>query len=174
MSQYQGKPEKKWYAIYTKSRTEKKVASDLEASGIEIYLPLLKILRQWSDRKKWVEVPLFSCYLFVHISERDYPEVLKTNGVVRFITFRNKRIPIPDQQIEAVRAYLDEDDPVKLNETNFQPGDFVEVIRGQMLGLTGTLVQVKGKQRVLVEIAGIGQKLIINISKSVLKLQNGS
>ena len=174
MFRNQGKPEKKWYAIYTKSRTEKKVASDLEARGIEIYLPLLKTLRQWSDRKKWVEVPLFSCYLFVHICDSDYPEVLKTNGVVHFITFRKKRIPIPYQQIEAVRAYLDEDDPVKLNETNFQPDDSVEVIRGQMRGLTGTLIQVKGKQRVLVEIAGIAQKLIINIPKSVLKLQNRS
>ncbi len=103
---------KKWYAIYTKSRNEKKLATNLKARGIEVYLPLLKTLKQWSDRKKWVEIPLFRSYLFVHILDKEYLDVLQTDGVVRFITFRKERIPIPESQILAVKSYLEEDNPV--------------------------------------------------------------
>ena len=163
------KEPERWYAIYTKSRTEKKVASDLAEKGVEVYLPLLKTLKQWSDRKKWVEEPLFRSYLFVRILDRNYIEVLQTDGVVRFITFRQERIPVPDQQIEAVKAYLNEDSQINLEEFNYQPGDRVEVVRGPMQGLLGVLIMIKGKQRVLVEIESIGQRLIINLPKSLLK-----
>ena len=163
------KEPERWYAIYTKSRTEKKVASDLAEKGVEVYLPLLKTLKQWSDRKKWVEEPLFRSYLFVRILDRNYIEVLQTDGVVRFITFRQERIPVPDQQIEAVKAYLNEDSHINLEDFNYQPGDRVEVVRGPMQGLLGVLIMIKGKQRVLVEIESIGQRLIINLPKSLLK-----
>ena len=163
------KKTERWYALYTKSRNEKMVATILKEKGIEVYLPLLKTLKQWSDRKKWVEEPLFRSYLFVRILDRNYLEVLQTDGVVRFITFRQERIPVPDQQIEAVKAYLNEDSQINLEEFNYQPGDRVEVVRGPMQGLLGVLIMIKGKQRVLVEIESIGQSLIINLPKSILK-----
>ena len=159
---------KKWYAIYTKSRNEKKLATNLKARGIEVYLPLLKTLKQWSDRKKWVEIPLFRSYLFVHILNKDYLEVLQTDGVVRFITFRKEKIPIPESQILAVKSYLEEDDPALLENLEYLPGDRVEVNRGPLRGLLGILVEVKGKQRVMVEIESIGQKLILNLPKSII------
>ena len=113
------KSDLRWYAIYTKSRNEKKVALNLQEKGIEVYLPLLKTLKQWSDRKKWVEEPLFRSYLFVRILDKNYLEVLQTDGVVRFITFRQERIPVPDQQIEAVKAYMNEDNRLNIAEFNF-------------------------------------------------------
>ncbi|MCK5034403.1 MAG: UpxY family transcription antiterminator, partial [Candidatus Sabulitectum sp.] len=75
---------KSWYAIYTKARNEKKVASLFLRDGIEHYLPLIKRIKFWSDRKKQVEEPLFSSYVFVHIKEQEHLKVLKTTGVVRF------------------------------------------------------------------------------------------
>lgn len=163
---------KKWYAIYTKSRNEKKLATNLEAKDIEVYLPLLKTLKQWSDRKKWVEIPLFRSYLFVHILDKDYLDVLQTDGVVRFVTFRNERIPIPENQILAVRSYLEEDDPVNIENLEYLPGDRVEVSRGPLRGLLGVLVEVKGKQRVMVEIESLGQRLILNLPKSIITVRN--
>jgi len=159
---------KKWYAIYTKSRNEKMVHVNLEAKGIEVYLPLLKILKQWSDRKKWVEIPLFRSYIFVHIYDKNYLDVLQTDGVVRFVTFRNERIPIPENQIDAVRSYLEEDDPINIENLEYLPGDRVEVCRGPLRGLLGVLIEVKGKQRVMVEIESIGQRLILNLPKSII------
>jgi len=166
------KDSQRWYAVYTKSRTEKKAAADLEEKGVEVYLPLLKTLKQWSDRKKWVEEPLFRSYLFVRIYDKNYLDVLQTDGAVRFITFRQKRIPIPDAQIEAVKAFLNDEERISTQETDYQPGDQIEVVRGPMRGLLGTLVEVKGKQRVLIEIESIGQRLIINIPKSLLERRN--
>lgn len=165
--------EKKWYAIYTKSRNEKKVAETLSAKGIEVYLPLLRTLRQWSDRKKKVEIPLFRGYLFVYIFDKKYLEVLQTDGVVRFITFRNERISIPLYQIEAVKAYLNEEEPVSQETIDYIPGDFVEVARGPMKGLQGTLVKFKGKRRVLMEIESIGQHLFLDLPKSILEKITG-
>ena len=163
---------KKWYAIYTKSRNEKMVSANLEVKGIEVYLPLLKILKQWSDRKKWVEVPLFRSYIFVHIYDKNYLDVLQTDGVVRFVTFRNERISIPENQIIAVKSYLEEDDPINIENLEYLPGDRVEVCRGPLRGLLGVFIEVKGKQRVMVEIESIGQRLILNLPKSIIAVRN--
>ena len=77
----------KWYAIYTRPRAEKQVCQRLVEQGIEAYLPIRKTMRQWSDRKKMVEVPLFTSYVFVHIDRRFYDDVVRTHGVVKYITF---------------------------------------------------------------------------------------
>jgi transcriptional antiterminator RfaH len=85
----------KWYAVYTRSRFEKQVLKGLQDQGIEAYLPLIKTVRQWSDRKKTVEVPLFSSYVFVHIDRRFYDQVLQTMGVVKYISFEGKTATPP-------------------------------------------------------------------------------
>src|SRR4030042_2560830 len=95
-----------WYALYTHSRAEKKVAEELERQGIEHYLPLYKTLRQWSDRKKKVELPLIRSYLFVKIREKKSYPVLQTPGVMRIVSFSGRPVPIPDWQIENLRIVL--------------------------------------------------------------------
>ncbi len=161
--------EKKWYALYTKSRTEKKVYQLLTEKGIETYLPLLKTLKQWSDRKKWVEEPLFRSYIFIRISERERLDAIRTEGVVRMITFQGKPVSIPDKQIEAVRAYINEGEDRVEKEIQFVHGERVEVTRGTLQGLQGIMIETKGKKRVMVEIEGIGEKIILNIPKASLK-----
>ena len=161
--------EKQWYALYTKSRTEKKVFQMLSDKGIETYLPLLKTLKQWSDRKKWVEEPLFRSYIFVKISEKERLDAIRTDGVVRMITFQGKPVSIPDKQIEAVRAYVNEGKDRIEKEVHFDRGDRVEVTHGTLQGLQGIMVEAKGKKRVMVEIEGIGEKIILNIPKASLK-----
>lgn len=163
--------EKKWYAMYTKSRWEKQVHQELEAKGIEVYLPLLKTLRQWSDRKKWVEEPLFRSYIFVHITPKEYDLAIKTPGVVKYITFEGRAIPIPPQQIEAVKAYINEGDARIEYSDKYEIGDMVEIKIGAMRGLKGRLMKIKGKHRVLVEISGIGERIILNVPKSYLYIR---
>ena len=85
-------PNYNWYAIRVKSRSEKKVFSDLNDNEITAYLPMQRKLRQWSDRKKWVEVPLISGYVFVNISRKEYENVLRTPNVVCYIYFEGKEI----------------------------------------------------------------------------------
>jgi transcription antitermination factor NusG len=88
-----------WYAIRVKSRTEKKVNADLLDLGIDSYLPLQRRLRIWSDRKKWVEMPLISGYVFVHISRKEYEIVLRTMNVVCYVFFQGKAAIINDKDI---------------------------------------------------------------------------
>jgi transcriptional antiterminator RfaH len=160
-----------WFAVYTRSRTEKKACDELVKKGFNCYLPMLKVLRQWSDRKKWIETPLFNSYLFVYISPQEYRQVLQIQGLVRFITFEGKAVPIPPQQIEAIKTFLGQGAPTYLEtEMKFESGSPVEITRGAMMGLTGILLRVAGKHRVKIEIDCVGQSLIIDIPKSSLKI----
>jgi len=162
--------DKSWFAIYVKSRTEKKVSSELEKQGIDHYLPLIKILKQWSDRKKWVHEPLFKSYVFVQVDPLQYFEVLKTINVVQYISFEGKAVKIPPQQIEAVKYFLDDSEPMELSEEFWEKGQQVEVITGNMTGLAGELVEVKNKHQVRIKIEAINQVIFIQIPKNRLRI----
>jgi transcriptional antiterminator RfaH len=160
-----------WFAIYTLPRAEKKVHAELVKKGISVYLPLWRTLRQWSDRKKWVEEPLFRSYLFVNISRDQYFDVLNTPGVVRYITFEGKAVSVPPQQIEAVRFFLSSDEPLPENFEQFLPGQSVEVIKGPLKGLFGELIQSAGKHKVKIEISAVGQSVYVTIPMAQLRIR---
>ena len=161
-------PKKNWYAVYVKSRTEKKVAVEFEIDGVDFYLPLVKKLKQWSDRKKWVEEPLFRSYIFVNIEQVQYYDILQIQNVVKYVSFEGKAVPIREEQIEAVKYYLNEKDPENIDQQTWEKGQKVEIISGSMAGLQGELIEVKGKKKVKVEIEVVGKTLVIQIPKSKL------
>ena len=162
------KDDKKWFAIYVKSRNEKKVFKQLEDIGVESFLPLITRLKQWSDRKKKVEEPLFRSYVFLNISLKDYYTVLNVPGVVKFITFERQPVPVPENQIIAIKEYINDNDLHDVNYEDFKEGELVRIKTGQMKGLTGRFVEVKGRHRiiVLVEIETVGKSLPINVARS--------
>ncbi len=164
------KTEKAWYALYVKSRTEKKVAIELEGIDIDFYLPLEKKLKQWSDRKKWVEEPLFRSYIFVHITPKEYYKVLQARGAVKYISFEGKAVPVPPQQIDAIKIYLAEIDPIQNEDVIWEEGKEVEVMTGNLIGLKGILIKAKGKNRVKVEIEVVGSAIILNIPRKQLRI----
>ncbi len=162
--------EKHWYAVYTKSRNEKRISELLSQQGIEHYLPLMKKIRIWSDRKKVVEMPLFPSYIFVNIDEKEYYECMKTPGIVKFVSFERKRVTVPAYQIETIRKYVETGEEFIPNEGDFKVGKRVKVIRGGMKGLEGRLTEVLGKQRVKVEIESIQQSLFLQIPLGSLEI----
>lgn len=157
---------KKWFAVYVKSRNEKKVLKLLEDIGVEAFLPLITRIKQWSDRKKKVEEPLFRSYLFVHITQKEYYNVLQCNGVVKFISFEGKSVPVPDNQINAIKSYIDDTDLHTVDCAELKEGELVRIKSGQMKDLIGRFVMIKGKHRVIIDIETVGQSLPINISRS--------
>jgi transcriptional antiterminator RfaH len=162
--------DKNWYALSTRSRAEKKIFLILTEKGIEAFLPLRKTIRQWSDRKKTVTIPLFSSYIFVYISDKEYLPCLQVNGVVRFVSFNGKAVAIPSPQIEAIKAYLDEGAPQYDNANiDLKAGVNIEITRGPMMGLSGVLLTLQGKHRVKVEIDCVGQSLIIDVPRTSLR-----
>jgi transcription antitermination factor NusG len=161
-------PAKHWFALYTKPRWEKKVHADLVAKGIDTYLPLIRTLKQWSDRKKMVEEPLFRSYIFVNITPTEHDPAVKTRGVVKFVHSRGKAIMITPQEIEAVKAYVGEGEDRTMYDPHCEIGDSVEIRYGAMKGLKGKLVDVRGRKRVLVEIESICEKIILNLPAGYL------
>jgi len=161
--------EEKWYALYTRPRAEKLVYQRLVEAGIETFLPLQKTYRMWSDRKKLVEKPLLSSYVFVKTNKKSFPKVYKTNGVVKFISFEGQPVSIPQNQIDNLRLLINSDAPIEVSSEKFATGDNVEVINGSLIGLTGELIKIGSKNRVIVRIDRFDQNLILKIPKVFLR-----
>ncbi len=162
-------PEDKWYAVYTRPRAEKLVHQRLGEEGIESFLPLQKTYRKWSDRKKLVERPLLSSYVFVKTRPKWFPSVYKVNGVVRFISFEGHPVSIPQNQIDNLRLLINSDAEIEVSSERFAQGDHVEVISGSLVGLTGELIKIGTRNRFVVRIDKLDQNLILKIPKAFLK-----
>ena len=157
-----GKLQYYWYALYTKSRQEKKVYQALTDQNIEAYLPLETKIRQWSDRKKKVEEPMIRSYVFVKNSEKEYYDILNTNGAVRYICFEGKAAPIPEWQIDAMRKMLDFNLPHYYSEEHFFQGEDIKIVEGPLKGYEGEVVaDSSGKQKVIIRVANIGYSLVL-------------
>ncbi len=163
-------PDVHWYAIYTNPRAEKRVAERLEEKGIHVYLPLQKKLRQWSDRRKWVETPLFSSYIFVRIDRRDYDRVLQTNGVVKYITFEGRAVPIPQNQIDNLRIVVDSNADVETTWETRRKGEKVRVNGGPLKGLEGVLISDGGRKKVLVQVDRLDQNLVVEVPLGLIEI----
>lgn len=155
---------KQWHVVYTRSRAEKKVNDELLQKNIEAFLPIQKKLRQWKDRKKWVEFPLLSGYCFVKISRAEYDKVLQSTNVVCYVTFEGKAAVIPEVQIEALRIISQQSDfEVNVTTENFEPGQKVEVIAGPMIGLKGELIASRGKHKFIVRLEQLRSAVTLEI-----------
>ncbi|MBK6963976.1 MAG: UpxY family transcription antiterminator [Bacteroidales bacterium] len=160
-----------WYACYTKPRAEKVVHQRLVHSEIESYLPVQRTRRKWSDRIKWVDEPLFRSYIFVRVNVPDFIKVLQTEGIVRFITFERKAVPIPETQIEAIRMLLGQGVELEVTTERIKPGQAIEVQAGPLMGIRGELVEYRGNRKVLVRLGEIGQGILVTIGpESLLRI----
>lgn len=158
-----------WYAVYTNPRAEKQVLARLEDAGIEAYLPLQKTYRQWSDRKKLVERPLLASYIFVRVVPLEYPKVYRTPGVVKFISFEGRPVPIPQSQIDILRLLIDSNAEIEVTTEKFETGDFVKVTTGSLVGLTGELIKSGGRKIVLIRIDSLEHNIIVKIPVTFLQ-----
>ena len=146
-----------WYALYTRSRAEKAVHDELNKKGVEAFLPMTRRLRQWKDRKKWVDFPLFPGYLFIQIvpSPEERVRVLKVKGAVHILGL-NPHTPIPDPEIESIRRLLEH--PELLDPHPFlEVGRRVRVVRGPFIGVEGILLEKRKKSRLVVAVSLLKQ-----------------
>jgi transcription antitermination factor NusG len=155
--------EKKWFALYTKPRWEKKVDNVLIRKGIESWCPLQKIEKQWSDRKKIIEEPLFKSYVFVHINEAEERlNVLMTDGVLNFVHYLKKPAIIRDEEVEMIRKYLSEEE-AKISIYSlegFKEETKVKINHGVFMDNTGTVIR-GGKKKVYVKLESLGQVMVV-------------
>lgn len=153
-----------WYAVHTRARHEKVVAGRLREQGIATFLPLINQVHRWSDRTKSVEVPLFSCYVFVRIlpTNEDRLRVCKVDGVFQVLGNRGEAMAIPDEQIEAVRAVVGQAAPWSPHPF-LKIGQRVRVRGGAMDGVEGALLAVNGDRTLVVSVDVIQRSLAVRI-----------
>jgi len=159
-----------WYALYTRSRFEKKLLYELASRQVEVFLPVQEILSRWKDRKKKIWIPFFPGYIFVnHV---DTPEnryrILNIPGAVHFVGARDHSEPIPEEQITAIRRFLATSLPVD-PYPHVKTGTQVEIIAGPLAGIRGILVEKRGKFRFVLQVELIRQAISVEIDASDIR-----
>jgi transcription antitermination factor NusG len=163
-----------WYAVYTKPKWEKKVADLLTRKNIEAYCPLNKVVKQWHDRKKTVEEPLFTSYVFVHISAVEKTDVYNTAGVLNFVHWLGQPAVIRAHEIDNIKAFLLQYKNVRLEKVHIRPNDRVQIQKGSLMNWEGRVLEVSNKI-VKVELPSIGYNMVAQVEISnieILKMSN--
>jgi transcription termination/antitermination protein NusG len=153
-----------WYALHTKPRHEKLVVQRLEERGVKTFLPIVTEVHKWSDRKKQVQLPLFSCYVFAKFVPKrvERLSVLRVGGVLGLVGSGGEGTPIPDGQIDAVRTLMD--GPIPWSSYPFlKIGQRVRIRGGALEGLEGILVARSGNQTLVISIEAIQRSLAVRV-----------
>jgi transcription antitermination factor NusG len=157
-----------WFAVHTRPRWEKKVASSMESKGIEHYCPLNKVVRQWSDRKKVVLEPVFKSYVFVKIHDNKKWEIKKINGILNYVHWLGKPARIKEEEIDTIRKFLHEFNDVSVERKNFHVNTKVRIKQGVLMNYEGMIVEVSGN-RIIVKIDSMGLQLSAHFDKKNLE-----
>jgi transcription antitermination factor NusG len=157
-----------WYALHTRSRHEKVARDQLTAKGITNLLPLWRKRSVWKDRVKMIEVPLFRGYMFGYFALQNKLDVLQSIGVVRIVSFNGKPIPVPEEQIQAVKTMVEQ-------RLSYDPHPFlkegtrVRVKHGVLAGAEGVLVAKKQHYRLVISVDLIQQSVAVDIDSAAVE-----
>lgn len=157
-----------WYAVYTLPRWEKKIARTLEETGIGVYCPLNRVVRQWSDRKKTVHEPLFKGYVFVQVEEARKWEIKNIHGILNYVYWNGKPGVIRSEEIENIKRFLNHFTDVQVEEYGLHVDTKVKVKGGLLMNYEGTIVEVSGN-RASVKIESMGIQLSAVFEKKNLQ-----
>lgn len=158
---------RKWLAVYTRPRWEKKVNQLLTEKGVESYCPLNKVRRKWSDRVKVVEEPLFKSYVFVKVNDEDRSQVRMTPGVINFVYWEGKPAVIKEKEIGAIKRFLDEYENVEVQPLDIKVNQRVKITTGPLMDQEGKVLEVKNR-KAKVAIDSLGYVLVASVEKTKL------
>ncbi len=161
-----------WYVVYTYPNVEKSVHAKITEMGVETFLPMQKVVKQWSDRKKKVTLPLFPNYVFVKTTPQRRFDLFGVKGLVRFVAFEGKPVAIPEQEIEMIRKMVGQVGVAfNASSTTGSTGERVKIMHGQFAGTEGVIVREHdGKRRLVVQIKALKQTVSINIAADHLSV----
>lgn len=162
--------EPQWVALYTNPRAEKKAESNLKEAGYEVYLPLRKELHTWSDRKKWVEVPLLKSYIFAKITAKQQIPVTTVSGVTALVRFQKHIATIPEEEIQMMKDFIAAEVNVQVLTTErLKRGSKVRIHTGPLAGKVGTLISDCEEGNFAVEITGISMAMVVYVDKDLME-----
>ena len=154
-----------WYVLYAKPRNEKKVAQRLSEAGYKVYCPLKKVRRQWSDRTKVVEEPLFKSYLFIQIEDSRRDEIFSFPGTLRYLFWLHRPAIVREEEIETIQKWLGNYNHEDLEIEEFTPGSHLRIVSGQFMNQEGILLDQK-RNRALVRIKDLGLLLSLDLKNN--------
>ena len=153
-----------WYAVYTRARWEKKVANQLTKITIENYCPLNRVVKQWSDRKKTVEEPLFISYVFVRASNQQMNLIREIYGIVNFVCWLGKPAVIPDTEIQSIKQFLAIYQNIKIEPLTINVQDRIKILQGPFSEMEGQVIAVN-KRSVKVMLPSLRCFMTVEIEK---------
>lgn len=155
-----------WYVLYTKPRSEQKVSKALLELGVETYCPLVTEVRQWSDRKKKVKTPLFKSYVFVNLEEKEREQVFEVPGVVSYLFWLGRPAIVREEEIEAIRMWMEEDSVEEIKVGELSPGDKLTISGGAFKDQKAIIKEV-GKKRMRLILPNLGCTVSAKIGEVV-------
>ncbi|WP_186758757.1 UpxY family transcription antiterminator [Echinicola salinicaeni] len=162
--------ERNWFVMYTAPRAEKKVAKRLEENNIEVYLPIIEEVRQWSDRKKKVQRPLFNGYIFVKIEHNRLWEALQVQGAVKFVNFSGTHARVREDEIEAIKRIVNTGVAVEVDSSEIQEGEKVKILGGPLQGFEGECIQKGNQDYFIIRVPSIHQTVMVNVPRKFLEV----
>ena len=155
-----------WYVLYTKPRTEKRVAENLEQMGLEVYCPLITEVKQWKDRKKKLKTPLFKSYVFIKLEEKKRNRVFDVPGVVRYLFWLGKPAIVRNEEIEVIKDWLDDEKVQDAKVEHLNEGDKITIKSGAFKDQEAIIREV-GKKKMRLIMPKLGFTVEVN-TKEVL------
>ena len=159
-----------WYVMYTAPRSEKKVEQRLKEKGMEVYLPIVEEIRQWSDRKKKVQIPLFNGYLFVLTSKDKLWESLQVPGAVKFVNFAGEHATVRNTEIESIKRIISTGVSVEVETSAIENGQQVKILGGPLMGFQGECIQKGNKDYFIIRIPSINQSMMVSVPQKFLEI----
>lgn len=153
-----------WYVLYVKSKYEIKAATTLDKMGIEVYCPVIKEMRQWSDRKKMVTKPLFSSYLFIKIPEQFREKVFEVTGILRYVYWLGKPALVQDKEIETIREWVEGETTEKIVVEGLNPGDRIKLKSGVFKDKQAKIIDI-GKNTMRLILTDIGFTVTVKLKE---------
>jgi transcriptional antiterminator RfaH len=152
-----------WIAVYTRPRWEKAVAAQLQRLGMQSYVPMQRLIRQWSDRKKVVEVPLLPSYVLVRLAPNHHQRVYQAHGIVRVVMFRGRLATIQQSEIDLLKCLEQSQAPVSTTSALLQTSDLVRIIHGPFQGFLGKVIRSPDGCRVALEIEQLSCAFLVEV-----------
>lgn len=159
-----------WYALYVNARHEKKIVFKLLEQQIEAYTPIARRIQQWSDRKKWIEFPMLSGYIFVKTNLTNKEKILHTPRILGFIKFNGLEASIRESEINILKSIELTGYDITQEISDVKISDDVEITQGPLKGLIGKIVRIQNEDYISIELNSIKQSIRVKVPKNIIKI----
>jgi transcriptional antiterminator NusG len=159
----------KCYVFYCKSRAEKKAASVLQQAGFEVFMPIIKELRVWSDRKKWIESPLFNSYLFVYCQLHEIYTVKGFPQIVAPVKMAGDFAYLSNKDILTIQFFINNGYNIEVTDGIPEPGEKLIITQGPFKDITGEFVRQKGVDKFCLKLEVLNKSIWVEIPSAITK-----